>query len=369
MRIATRLLFFISIFPAFAVAQPVQSPVAVPVGVVLAERKPVKKTLDFIGRVDAMQRVEVRARITGYLEKVEFREGDLIQEGARLYTIEKGLFEAAVNQALGALEKDKAAKALSEIQLQRALDLLAKGSGTVVARDQALAADETAKGALLVDEANLQTAQINLGYTELLSPIAGKVGKTNITKGNVVGPETGVLTVIVSQDPMYVTFPVSQREFLAAQKAGQNVNVAGLAAYLYFADGSPYKYSGKINFIDVTVDRTTDTVLVRATFPNPDFTLIDGQFVRVGLESEKSEEKVIVPQASLISDQEGVYIFIVDQGKAAVRRVKTGGANGTGIVIEQGLNGGEQVIVEGIQGVRRDIPVNPTVLPPSPDRS
>jgi len=350
-------------------AQPAQGNPSIPVGVVTAERKSVTRSQDFVGRVEAVQRVEVRARITGFLEKVTFKEGDLIKEGAPLYSIEKGLFEAAVGQAEGALEKDKASKTLTELQLQRAEELLGKGSGTQVARDQAFAADETAKGSLLIDQANLLTAKINLGYTEITSPIAGKVGKTNITKGNVVSPQTGPLTVIVSQDPMYVTFPVSQREFLRAQQAGKNIDVTGIKASLLFSDGKPYKYSGKINFVDVTVDRSTDTVLARASFPNPDFALIDGQLVRVGLEGGAPEEKVVIPQAALISDQEGVYVFVASDGKAAVRRIKPGAVVGSGIVVEQGLTGGELVIVEGFQGLRPDIAVRPTPLPPSPDRS
>ncbi len=360
--------FFVAATPVLAAEQATPAPAAIPVSVVAAEKKPVTRSLDFVGRVDAIQRVEVKARITGYLEKVEFKEGDLVKEGAPLYAIEKGLFEAAVGQAEGALEKDKAAKTLTEVQLQRAEELLQRQAGTPVARDQALAADESAKGALLVDQANLKTAKINLGYTQIVSPITGKVGKTNVTKGNVVGPDSGPLTVIVSQDPMYVSFPVSQREFLQAQKAGRSVDITGINASLHFADGSPYKYPGTINFVDVTVDRATDTVLARATFPNPDFALVDGQLVRVGLASGTAEEKIVIPQAALISDQEGIYVFVVDQGKAAIRRVKPGGPSGTGVIIEQGLTGGEQVVVEGIQGLRPDAPVRATPLA-SPDRS
>jgi membrane fusion protein, multidrug efflux system len=356
-----------SLSPAHAQSNP--DAAAVPVGVVTAERKPVTKTLDFVGRVDAMQRVEVKARVTGYLEEVQFKEGDLIKEGAQLYQIEKGLFEAAVEQAQGAVERSKAAKVLTEVQLQRAEELLTKSAGTAVARDQALAADQSAQGAILIDEANLRTAKINLGYTEITSPISGKVGRTSITKGNVVSPQSGPLTVIVSQDPMYVTFPVSQREFLRAQQAGKSVDVTGIKAQLQFADGTPYKHPGKINFVDVIVDRATDTVLVRATFPNPDFALVDGQLVRVGLESGKPEDKIVIPQGALISDQEGVYVFIANNGKAEVRRVKPGGASGPGVVIEQGLSGGELVIVEGIQGVRSGAAVRPSPLPPAPDRS
>ena len=243
--------------PASAQTKP--EPPAVPVGVVTAEKKPVTQALDFVGRVQAVNRVEIRARITGFLENVLFKEGDLLKEGAPLYAIESGLFESAVGQAEGALERSKASKTLSEVQLQRAEELLAKNAGTAVARDQALAGDQSAQGQITIDEANLRTAKINLGYTSINSPITGKVGKTNITKGNVVGPDSGPLTVIVSQDPMYVTFPVSQREFLRARQTGNNVDIADIKVQLRFADGSVYKEPGKINFVDVTVDRATDS--------------------------------------------------------------------------------------------------------------
>src|SRR5215469_10084937 len=230
----------------------------VPVGIVVAERKPIAKTADFVGRVEAINRVEVRARITGYLEAVDFKEGDEVKQGAQLYKIERGLFEAAVGQAEGALERSKASKLLSEVQLQRAEELLAKNAGTVVARDQARAADQQAAGAIMTDEANLQTAKINLGYTGIVAPIAGKVGKTNITIGNVVGPDSGPLTVIVSQDPMYVTFPVSQREFLRAQKEGRAVGADNVKIRIRLADGSFYAHDGRMNFVDVTVNKATD---------------------------------------------------------------------------------------------------------------
>src|SRR6202142_1817901 len=179
------------------------APTTVPVGAIKAERKAIAKTLEFVGRVEAINRVEIKARVTGYLEALLFKEGDFVKEGAPLYRIEKGLFDAAVKQAEGALERAKSAKILTVVQLQRAEELLVKSSGTVVARDQALAADEQAKGAILEAEANLETAKINLGYTDIVAPISGKIGRTSITKGNVVGPNTGTLTTIVSQEPMY----------------------------------------------------------------------------------------------------------------------------------------------------------------------
>lgn len=343
------------------------APAAIAVGTVAAERKAIARSGVLVGRVEAVQRVEVRARVTGYLEEVLFKEGDLVKEGAPLYRIEKGLFEAAVASAEAAVERSKAAKVLTDLQLRRAQELLDKNSGTVVARDQALAADQQAEGQVMGDQANLATAKINLGYTSIVSPIAGKIGKTNITKGNVVDPNSGVLTVIVSQDPMYVSFPVSQRDYLAARERKANVGTAKVR--VRFSDGTTYAEVGEINFVDVSVNRSTDTILVRATLPNPNGVLIDGQLVQVVLDSGTAEERVLVPQAALIADQAGIYVFVVEDGKAVVKRLKTGSDVGADVVVDQGLNGGEQVIVQGLQAVRPGAPVQAAPLPQTLNRS
>jgi membrane fusion protein (multidrug efflux system) len=325
---------------------------AVPVGTVVAAQMPITKTAEFVGRVQAIQRVEVNARITGYLEKVLFKEGDEINENQPLYEIEKALFQAAVDQAQGALEASKAKKQLTAIQYERAEQLMKTSAGTIVARDQALTADRAAAAQVLIDQANLDTAKINLGYTDIVSPISGKVGRTAITKGNVVSPQSGVLTTIVSQDPTYVLFPVSQRQIMRAREAGNSVDIIGIRSKLRFSDGSTYGPVGQIDFIDVTVDKATDTVQVRAVFPNTSGALIDGTLVTVSLEAGKPVEQVVVPQAALLTDQQGTYVLIVDDGKVAVRRIKTGGPSGEDMVISEGLSGGEQVIVEGLQVVR-----------------
>jgi membrane fusion protein (multidrug efflux system) len=334
-----------------AAAQQAQ-PAAVPVGTVYAERQSISNIRDFVGRVEATGRVDIRARVQGYLEQVLFKEGDIVKKGDQLYQIEKGLFQAAVEAAKGALERSKAAKTLTAIQLQRAQELLEKNAGTAVARDQALAADQQAQGQILADQANLDTANINLGYTDIASPIAGKVSKTNVTAGNVVGPASGILTLIVSQDPMYISFPVSQRELLQAQLSGRMGDIAGIKIKIRFADGSTYKQEGTVNFVDVSVDRATDTVLARATMANPDGALIDGQLVSVAVEAGAPQDKVVVPQSALIADQQGVYVFAVEDGKAVVKRIKTGGESGPNIVVDEGLKGGEQIIVEGLQSIR-----------------
>ena len=341
------------------------SQTAVPVGVVQAVRKPISNSFEFVGRIEAVNRVEIRARVKGYLDGVLFKEGELVAEGDPLYAIERGLFQAAVEEEQGALERSQAAYTLAQLQTQRAVQLLSRGSGTVVDRDKAVAQEAQAKGAVLTSEANLKTAQINLGYTDITAPIAGRIGRTSVTKGNVVGPESGPLTLIVSQDPMYVTFPVSQRELLRAEETQRDQKVDGIKVRIRFANGALYNEIGTINFVGVSVEKTTDTVTLRASIANPKDQLIDGQLVRVILEAGNPIEKVVVPQAALIADQAGVYVFIAEDGKAVVRRLKTGGELGPDVVVTDGLQGGEQVIVEGLQSMRAGVPVRAAPLPAS----
>jgi membrane fusion protein (multidrug efflux system) len=351
---------------AFAQQAP---PATVPVGTVQAERKPVAKNADFVGRVQAINRVDIQARVTGFLDQVLFTEGDMVKEGQKLYQIEKDQFQATVDQANGALASAKANKLLTAIQFQRAEDLMKTNAGTVVARDQALTADRDADAKILVDQANLETAKINLGYTDITSPIAGKIGRTLITKGNVVSPQTGVLTTIVSVDPTYVLFPVSQRAITRAQDPDHPVDVSNIKVNLRFTDNTTYGEVGKIDFVGVTVDKSTDTVEVRAVFPNAKGSLIDNQLVTVNLEAAKPQEEIVIPQAALISDQQGLYIFVVEDGKAAIRRIKTGAGTGEDIVVTDGLKGGELVIVEGTQSLRPGTPVQAKPITSALNRS
>ena len=331
-----------------------QAPVRV--GVVPAEMKEVTKAAEFVGRVDAMEKVDIRARVKGYLQAVLFKEGQAVTAGEPLFEIEPDLFKADVEQAQGALARAEAAKTLAEIQLKRASELLAKQAGTAVQRDQAAASDNEAGGAVLSARANLDTAKINLGYTSITSPIKGRIGLTNVTAGNVVGPDSGVLATIVSEDPIYVTFPVSQREFMRVTGDAKS-KLDNVGASLIFADGSTYAQTGKVDFVDVKVDRATDTITLRAVFPNPDGVLRDGQLVRAQLASDKAKSAVVVPQSALLADKDGVYVFVVEDGKAAARRIKTGAEAGNDVVVTDGLSQGDMVIVQGLTNVRPGAPV------------
>lgn len=333
------------------------APTAVPVGTVMAEKRAITQTADFVGRIEAVNRVDIRARVTGYLEEVLFKDGATVAEGAPLFRIERAPFEAAVEQAQGALEKAQGALQNATVQRQRAEELLRTNAGSVAIRDQRVAEEKGAQGDLTVAEANLKSAQINLGYTEIKAPIAGRIGRTKVTKGNVVGPDSGVLAQIVSDDPMYVTFPVSQREFLALKTNRLPADGSAPLVSLKFSDGSTYDQQGRVDFVDVSVERSTDTVLVRATLPNPGGKLLDGTLVRVGVQAPQSEEKVLVPQSALIADQQGSYVFAVEDGKAVVKRVKVGAEAGSYIAIDQGLSGNEQIVIQGLQNLRPGMPV------------
>jgi membrane fusion protein, multidrug efflux system len=341
---------------AFSGAVRAQAPGPVRVGVVPAEMKEVTKAAEFVGRVDAMEKVEIRARVKGYLKAVLFKEGQAVKAGEPLFEIEPDLFKADVEQAQGALTRAEAGKTLAEIQLKRAEELYAKQAGTAVQRDQAAAGDSQAAGAVLSARANLDTAKINLGYTSITSPINGRIGRTNVTAGNVVGPDGGVLATIVSEDPTYVTFPVSQREFMRVTGDARS-SLDNVGASLIFPDGSTYAQTGKVDFVDVKVDRSTDTITLRAVFPNPDGVLRDGQLVRVRLASDQPKTAVVVPQSALLADKDGVYVFVVEDGKAVVRRIKPGAEVGNDVAVTEGLSQGDVVIIEGLTNIRPGAPV------------
>jgi membrane fusion protein (multidrug efflux system) len=345
-----------------------QQPAAIQVGTLAAELRPITAAVEFVGRMQALGRVDIRARVTGFLQEVLFKEGDVVKEGDVLYRIEQDSFQAAVQQAQGALLEAQGKVVNATAQLARTQELVKTDTASRALLDERTANQKIAQGEMVTADANLKTANVNLGYTEILAPIAGQIGRTNVTKGNVVGPDSGPLTVIVSRDPMYVVFPVSQRLFLSiqGQQARKSTGEA-LAVRIRFSNGTTYDQMGRINFVDVQVDQATDTVLVRATLANPNGMLIDGQLVRVAVEADKPEEKVLVPQSALIIDQQGPYVFLVEDGKAVVRRLKLAGESGPYAIVQDGLKGGEQVIVQGMESLRAGAPViaSPAPAPPS----
>jgi membrane fusion protein (multidrug efflux system) len=205
----------------------------------------------------------------------------------------------------------------------------------------------------------LDKAKLQLGYTDITAPLAGRISRAAVSVGNYVGPSTGVLATIVRQDPIYVTFPVTQREVLEFRKT--NTSAAEQEIFLRLADGSRYPIPGKIDFLGVTVNPGTDTVQVRAVFANPDRILVDGQLVAVVAEASKGETALLVPTQALQLDQSGTFVLVVGKdNKVEVRRIELGESKGTRIVVTKGLAAGELVITEGIQKVRPGQVVQPS---------
>lgn len=328
-----------------------------------AELKPIADQSEFIGRAAAVDKVELRARVKGFLGPRKFSDGDLVKESQVLFTIEPEPYQATVDQKIAQRDAAKAALTNAETQLTRAEELLRSRTGTQVTYDQRLSEQLQAKAQLEDASAQLRDAQIQLSYTEIKSPIAGRIGRAAVSPGNIVGPDSGVLATVVSENPIRVLFSITQRELLEARR-DSSASGDGLIVRLRLADGSLYAEKGKLDFIDVTADAKTDGQMVRAVFDNKQGLLTDGQTVRVIVEGEKVPTVVAVPQAAVALDQTGSYLFIVnDKNVAEQRRVKTGVSRDGLVAITEGLKAGEKVIIQGQQRVRPGMVVAPTEAP------
>ncbi len=325
------------------------------VGVSVAAMKGVSRADEFVGRIQAIGIVGIRARVEGFLEKTLFTEGQDVKAGDLLYQIEKDQYQAAVEQAKANLAAAQATEVNAQLQYNRSLQLVKNQYTPQATVDQNKANWDAAKAQVMQNQAALTQAQINLGYTDIRSPIDGRIGRTAYTQGNLVNPASGVLATIVSQDPIYVLFPVSQRQLEDIRKSRRQDNgtLTKIQIWVTMANGEPYPQPGVWNFTDPQVDQQTDTLIMRATLPNPDRQLVDGQFVTVTIREKKELPRLVVPQAALQVDQAGYYVLVVGaDNKVEQRRVTVGPNQAMDVVIQTGLKEGEKVIVEGVQKVR-----------------
>ncbi len=364
----TRLLAIVALVCAvdFGAADAQQAAPPPAVLVQAAELKPLGARSEFIGRAAAVDKVDLRARVQGFLGPRKFNDGDQVKEGQVLFTIEPDSYQATVDQKTAARDAAKAALTNAEIQFKRAADLLRTNTGTQATYDQRQSEQLQAKASLEQAEAALRDAEINLSYTEIKSPITGRVGKAAVSPGNLVSPDSGVLATVVTESPSRVLFSVTPRELLDARKEGGGSS-DGLIVQLRLADDSLYPEKGKLDFLDVVVDPKTDGQIVRAVFDNKNGTLTDGQTVRVVLETEKPPTVVAVPEAAVALDQAGAYLFVVnDKNVVEQRRIKTSTARDGLLAVNEGLKAGEKVIIQGQQRVRAGMTVAPSMAPPQP---
>ena len=322
-----------------------------------AELRSMKKQAEFVGRAEALEKVDLRARVQGFLGPRLFKDGDEVKEGQTVFTIEKEPFQNAVDQRKAQLAAARAALANADQQLQRTTELARRGNTPIAQLDQRTAEQGQAKAVVMEAEANLRDAEIQLSYTEIKTPIRGRIGRAAVSPGNLVGPDTGVLATVVQDNPMQVLFSVTQRETLEARDSEVTGKVRALVR---LANGSLYSEKGRVDFLDVQVNPRTDGQTVRAMFPNPDDILTSGQTVRVIIEEKGGDKVVVIPQSAIAIDQTGPYVFVVGQDdKVEQRRIKLG-ANREGLaVVNEGIEPGERVIVQGQQRVRAGITVTP----------
>lgn len=324
--------------------------------------KDVRPAVTFTGRVAAIEKVDLLARVEGFLEQRQFTEGQEVKKGDLLFVIEKATYEANVEEAKGNIQSAQAQLDLADIEVKRDTSLVAKSAASQATLDEAQAKLAELQGSLVRLKAALTKAELQLSYTQVVAPIAGRIGRAQFTTGNYVGPSSGVLATIVSQDPIYVNFAVTQREILAIrERANGGQKVPDAVVYLELANGKRYPEPGKLNFVDVSVDSGTDTILVRASFPNRDRLLVDGQLVTVLVEGGEPTNTLVIPQASVQADQSGPYVLVVDKdNKIEVRPVELGAMTGTELAVTKGLTVDERIVTEGIQKVRPGQVVDPT---------
>jgi membrane fusion protein, multidrug efflux system len=372
------LLLLVTVPSVAAVAQP--APAGPPaVGVVRAERQQITQTDEFIGRIQAIGRVALVARVSAYLEWRMFVEGSEVKKGDLLYLLEQPPFQAQVDADKATVAQLEAQHTYAQKQLARSTYLMKTPAGQQQTVDQDTSNERSLAAQVASAKAQLETAEINLGYTEIRAPIDGRISATEVTEGNVVSPTSGTLANLVSQDPMYVNFPVSTRAGLDLRnryeaKGGFNAVVLKLR----LPDGRIYGQEGKLDYVSPTIAANTDTVTARGVFPNPFLPgmptngpapreLFDGEFVTVLQEGVEPITVLAIPRAAVLSDQQGDYVYVVDaQNKAQRRPIQLGQSTPSTAVVSNGLKEGELVISEGLQRIRPGEVVSPGPATPPP---
>ena len=324
---------------------------------------------EFSGRLEAIEQVEVRSRVAGAIQEIRFREGALVQKDDILVVIDPALYAAEVARAEAQVAAAQARLVFTKSDYERGQQLT--GSQTISQRDQdnRINAFREAEANLKAAQATLKTAQLNLGYTEVRAPVTGRVGKREITVGNLIaaGPGSPLLTTIVSTSPIYASFSADEQVVLraldalgkddAASKTGRIPVKMGTAT----SNGLPF--DGQMQLIDNQVDARSGTVRVRAIFDNKDGRLIPGQFVRLQMGQPKTERAMMINERAVGTDQNKKYVMVVNkENKAEYREVSLGVAVDGLRVVTAGLKPGEQIVVKGMQRIRPGAPVAPEVI-------
>ena len=330
----------------------------------------IAESVERVGQTSAVEDVDLRARVQGFLEERAFEEGGDVKRGDLLFVIERDPYEAEVQRAAAALARARAVLTKTGLDLERAQELRKRDNVSQQRVDDAVAADREAAADVQAREAELRIAELNLSYTEIKAPVDGRIGRSAYSIGDLVGPDSGVLATLATLDPIYVYWGVGEQVLLGVHMLLRDLEQRGEAApvvvpRIRFQDGSVYRFDGLIDFLDNRVDPSTGTQTIRAVFPNPEKILIPGQFVTIVVQIGEAEDRLVIPQAAVQEDQAGRFVLVVDdQDQVIVRRVELGRRDGIYWIVESGLAEGEEVVWQGVQKVRPGLKVRKTLATP-----
>ena len=317
---------------------------------------------EYVGRMEAIQSVDLRARVEGFLERVAFQEGSNVKAGDLLFVIEQAPYRARLNEAQAKATQAESAMTRAQQLLQRLQNVR---SGGVSATDLEAAESnaQQAVAGLQETKAYLEQAQLNLNYTTVRAPISGRIGRSMYSKGNLVGPTSGALARIVQMDPIRAVYSLSEADYMEARAPGA-ANGGDFkqifVPQVRMPDGRMHTHPGRLDFIDNQVDPGTGTIAVRAAFENPDGILLPGQYVSVLVSRSEAKQMPVISQSAVLEDRQGRYVFVVDdQNTIQLRRIVTGGTFEGQWVVENGLRKGETIVVQGVQKVTPGQKVQP----------
>ena len=360
------LLLFVLGLAAAACSSPDQSPQgpAIPVRTITVAQADIDNVLELPGRVEPVRVAEVRARVTGIVQQRLYEEGTDVGQGQPLFRIDPAELRASYAQTQASLERAKATAANANAVVQRYRPLVEENAIRGQEFDAAQAAAREANANVAQIQAQLKSASLQLGYTTVRAPIAGRAGRAAVTEGALVSqPEGTLMTRIEQVSPIYVSFSQSATEVLQIRRAIAAGELAlsaddAVEVRLVFPDGTEYEIPGLIEFLDFTVDEATGTIELRAEFPNPDGLLLSGEFVNARIYAGKATDVIAIPQAAVTVADSGGTVMIVDKdGKAALRPIKLGRLVGDKWVVESGLQPGDRVIVSNLQKLQPGMPV------------
>jgi RND family efflux transporter MFP subunit len=348
------------------VSVPKDSPVPKVTVVPVAQEETIDQD-DYVGRLEASETVDVRARVSGYIQSVDFRDGDYVEEGQPLFHIEPDEYEAIQEQSVARITVFETKRDLAKSKLARLEPLAKTGAVTAEELDEARSALREAEASIISAKADANRTALDVKYTVINAPIGGRIDRTLLTRGNLVnsGISGGTaLTKIVKDSPIYVYFDVDERSLLRYQKlrrsggdeeSPETLRERNLACFAQLADESDFPHAGQLDFAAARVNPTTGTVRIRGVFPNEDKRLTPGVFVRIRVPVSEPYPALLIPEKSIATDQDVKYVYVVSDQSLVVRRnLELGGTRGERRIVQAGLQPGERVIVKGLQRVRPD---------------